>query len=232
MNKVALLAELRAVAETAPSFEAYDPSSKIQQAWLGKAHALLTQWNIQEGVGFRTAADQLGPELLRPGSLAKIFGTLHRAIADLELQAPSIGGGTSGPGAIYDFSKVLKELLASATATLLIVDRNLEEQAFTGYLSSVPPQVVIRLLVREKAESLKSAMDAFVGQKNISVELRESNGVHDRLLIIDGRSCWLLGQPIKVSVRTPQSYLAPLSPEVAELKVKYYDELWESTGLN
>jgi len=147
------------------------------------------KWNQEEANTFRSSTDVLGVELLRANSLSKIFGTLHRAIGDLELQVPSVGAGTSGPGAIYDFTKVLKELLASATETLLIVDPVLDEQVFTGYLSTVQPQVIVRLLVREKTDAMKSALDAFVAQKNIAAELRESSGVHDRIVCIDGRSC-------------------------------------------
>jgi len=36
------------------------------------------------------------------------------------------------------------------------------------------------------------------------------------------------GQAIKISVRTKQSYLAPLSAEVAEPKLKYYEGIWEN----
>ena len=228
MNKLALLAELRALAETAPSFDLWDPSSQIQQSWLGRAHALLAKWNMEEANTFRTATDVMGVELLRANSLAKVFGILHRAIADLELQVPTLGSGSTGPGAIFDFTKVLRELLASAMESILIVDPVLDEQAFTGYLTSVQPQVVIRLLVREKADALKSAMDAFMAQKKIQVELRESDGVHDRIVCIDGRSSWVSGQPMKISVRTKQSYLAPLSAEVAEHKMTYYAGVWES----
>jgi hypothetical protein len=228
MNKQALLAELRALAETAPSFDHWDPSSQIQQSWLGRVHALLAKWNMEEANTFRTATDVMGVELLRANSITKVFGILHRAIADLELQVPSLGTGTTGPGAIFDFTKVMRELLTSATESILIVDPVLDEQGFTGYLSTVQPQVVIRLLVREKADALKSAMDAFVAQKNISGELRESDAVHDRIVCIDGRSCWIAGQPMKISVRTKQSYLAPLAAEIAEHKVKYYDGVWGS----
>jgi hypothetical protein len=139
---------------------------------------------------------------------------------------PTLGAGTTGPGAIFDFTKVLRELLASAMESILIVDPVLDEQVFTGYLSSVQPQVMVRLLVREKADALKAAMDAIVAQKNLAVELRESDGVHDRIVCIDGRSCWVSGQPLKISVRTKQSYLAPLAPEVAEHKLNYYQEIW------
>jgi len=226
MNKLALLAELRALADTAPSFDGWNPSSPVHQGWLGKVHALLTKWNMEEASTFRSACDGLGVELLRASGLVKVFGILHRAIADLEQQVPSMGAGTAGPGAIFDFTKVLKELLASATESVLIVDPTLDEQVFAGYLSSVQPQVAIRLLVREKTEALKSALDAFVTSKSMTAEIRAGEGVHDRVICIDGRSCWVAGQPIKVTVRTKQSYLAPLAVEVGELKMKYYEGVW------
>ena len=60
MNKLALLAELRALAEIAPSFDLWDPFSQIQQSWLGRVHALLAKWNMEEANAFRTAADVMG----------------------------------------------------------------------------------------------------------------------------------------------------------------------------
>ncbi|HET9130313.1 MAG TPA: hypothetical protein VFO86_05155 [Terriglobia bacterium] len=231
MNKLALLEELRALGETAPSFDHCTPTSQIQQRWLGKGYALLTMWNMEEANTFKASMDVLGAELLRANGLTKIFGILYRAIADLEMQPTTAGAGASGPGAAYDFAKVLKELLASAAELILIVDPAPDEQFFAGFLSTVQPKVIVQLLVREKAEALKSAMDAFVAQKNISIELRESNRVHDRIVCIDGRSCWIAGQPMKVSVRSRQSYLAPLPYEVAKHKLDYYQDAWQSAAV-
>lgn len=98
------------MAEFAPSFERCDPSTQIQQSWLGKVDALLAKWNMEEVNAFRTSADGLGVELLRANNITKIFGTRHRTIGDLELQVLSLGAGTTGPGAIFDFTRVLRAI--------------------------------------------------------------------------------------------------------------------------
>ena len=154
MDKVALLTELKAVAANVPDFKAYTLSSLPHLEWLGKTHALLSRWNWVEVISFETAANLLALELLRDMNVAKMLGVLHRAIADLELQVPALPPQAFGPGAVYDFHKTLRDLLASATKSLFIVDPYLDDQVFDAYLSTVSQQVHVRLLAREYATSL------------------------------------------------------------------------------
>ena len=118
MDKVALLAELKAVAANVPDFEAYTPSSRSHLEWLGKTHALLSRWDRLEAISFKTAADFLALQDSRDMSVAQMLGVLHRALADLELQVPALPPQAFGPGAVYDFHKTLRDLLASATKSL------------------------------------------------------------------------------------------------------------------
>jgi hypothetical protein len=226
MDKVALLAELQAVAENVPDFKVYSPSSRPHLEWLGKTYALLCRWDQLEVISFKTAADFLPLEVTRDMNVATMLGVLHRAIADLELQIPALVPQAFGPGAVYDFHKTLRDLLASATTSLFIVDPYLDDQVFDAYLSTVSQQVQVRLLAHEYATSLKSSVQKFVAQKSMAVEVRGSRAIHDRVVFIDDRTCWVLGQSIKDAAKTKPTYLAPLASDAAQLKKADYEKIW------
>ncbi|MGH8710494.1 MAG: hypothetical protein ACREVA_04155 [Burkholderiales bacterium] len=225
MEKVVLLTELRALASDIPDFEKYSPTSRSHLEWLGKASALLTLWDKYEVIGFKSAADSLSLESIRDMNVARIMGTLHRAIADLELQVPALPPQAFGPGAVYDFQKALRDLLSSSTKSLFIIDPYLDEQIFDAYLSTVASKVTVRLLARQHAAALKPTVLAFVAQKKMSVEVRSSTSIHDRVLFVDDRSCWVLGQSIKDAAKKP-TYLAPLPDDAAQLKKADYEAIW------
>lgn len=226
MDKVALLAELRALAHDVPDFGTYSPSSRIHLEWLGKAHALILRWEPVEAISFKITVDSLYYDLTRDIYVGQLLAILYRAIADLEIQVPELPPQAFGPGAVYDFNKALRDLLGSATKTLLIVDPYLDDQVFDAYISTVSPQVVVRLLAREYASSLAPAVQKFIAQKKMTIEVRSSQGIHDRVIFIDDRSCWVLGQSIKDAAKAKPTYLAPLAHDASELKKADYERIW------
>ena len=226
MEPVALLAELQALADDAPDFGTYSPASRSHLEWLGKAHALIARWNTLEAISFAHSADMLSVDAVRDMSVAAVVGMLHRAIASVRLQVPSHSNQAFGPGAVYDFYKALRELLASAMRSVFVVDPYLDEQVFETYLASVPQGVAVRLLTREHSTTLRPAVTKFVAQTRMSIEVRTSKALHDRVVFLDGRSCWVLGQSIKDAAKSKPTYLAPLAPDSASLKMTDYEMIW------
>ena len=55
--------------------------------------------------------------------------------------------------------------------------------------------------------------------------------VHDRLILIDDREVWTLGQSFKdIAVRAPTS-LHRVDGELAGMKVQAYEEIWTSAQI-
>ena len=102
----------------------------------------------------------------------------------------------------------------------------MDEQVFDTYLSTLSLAVSARLLARDFARSLKASVAAFVTQKKMSVEVRTSQSIHDRVIFVDERSCWVLGQSLKDAAKSKPTYLAPLPNDVAQLKKKDYEKIW------
>jgi hypothetical protein len=228
MDEVALLAELRALADNTPDFSSFTPTSRVHQEWLGKVHALIQQWDASETSSLRSQIDWMGSSVMRDIALSKVVSTLYRAIGDLQFRLPGGPARAFGPGAVYDFLKTLRDLLASATKSIFIVDPYLDEQVFDAYLDTVPRQVIVRLLARKRPAALKPAVAKFVAQSKMAVEARSSEEIHDRIVFLDDRSCWVLGQSIKDAATSKPTYLAPLDRDTAQLKKASYEQIWNA----
>jgi hypothetical protein len=228
LDHAALLAELRALADHIPDFRSFTPTSRAHHEWLAKVHALVEQWNRYEAASVRTNINYISLDSVRDMGVSGIVGTLHRAIADLELNMPVGADKVFGPGAVYDFYKALRDLLASAKQSILIVDPYLDEEIFDAYLPGVPPGVTVRLLCRKNSTGLKAAISKFALQTKTTVEAHISEAIHDRVLFIDGRSCWVLGQSIKDAAKSKPTYLAPLDTSTTDLKKAEYEKIWNS----
>jgi len=227
MDPHILLAQLNTLLSRTPSFGEYSPESSVHLAWLGQVHALVSRWNPAEASAFKLASDFLGGFASTRGSnVARILGTLHRAIADLELRLPTNGAQAFGPGAQYDFFKALNAVVSSAQQSLFVIDPYIDDEIFDTYLSAVPSGVSVKLLVEKYSAKVQPAAQKFIAQYKTSLEVRRSKSFHDRVIFIDGNECWVLGQSIAHAAATKQTYLAPLPPEIAALKLTHYENTW------
>jgi len=228
MEPAILLAQLKALLERAPDLETYSPSSREHQIWLAQAHALITRWNNIEAMSFKGDCDFLHTPLMRTGSIAKIFGTIHRAVADLELKVPAETEVNFGAGDVYDFFKALNKVISSAERSIFIVDPYLDQSVFDHYLTTRADGVSVRLLLNHKAQNLAPASEKYNAQHGNVLELRKSKTLHDRVIFIDGYVCWLIGQSIKDAAKAKPTYLVQLPPDVVPEKLQNYEEIWSS----
>jgi hypothetical protein len=60
----------------------------------------------------------------------------------------------------------------------------------------------------------------------MNVEVRTSQGIHDRVVFVDGRSCWVLGQSIKDAAKSKPTYIAPIAADATQLKLADYEKIW------
>ena len=222
-----LLAQLKALLARAPSFDSYASTSSEHLAWLGQAHALVSRWRPSEASAFRRSCDFLGGfASTRSGHVAEVLGTLHRAVADLELSIPISTQQAFGPGAMYEFFKALNAVVSSAQKSLYIVDPYIDDGIFDAYLSSIQIRASVRLLVRDYSAKVKPAAERFVAQYGTAFEVRKSKALHDRVVFVDDSECWVLGHSIKDAAALKATYLAPLSPDVSALKLSDYEKIW------
>jgi hypothetical protein len=145
MEPQILLAQLRALLERSPDLDNFSPKSRDHMVWLSQAHALLSRWNNIEAIFFKSACDFLSVLQTREMNITQIYGILHRAIADLELEVPPENEASFPAGGVYDFFKALNKVIASAEISIFIIDPYLDETVFDHYLNSRHENVHVRL---------------------------------------------------------------------------------------
>jgi hypothetical protein len=229
MNSAVLLAELQLMANNVPDFRLFSITSRRRFEWLGKTHALLQRWKQDEADMFKLTSGFLGTEITREGNLVQLVGILHRALADLQLKTSSKPDQVFGPGAVYDFFKALKDVLSTATQTVMVVDPYLDDQVFDTYISGIAASVDVKLLTTKTGDLFKPALDRYQLQHPQSVKARKTKAIHDRVVMIDGRSCWVLGQSINNAAKSKPTYIAPLSVDTAGDKIRIYQGIWDES---
>ena len=233
MDKAVLLAQLQSLLETAPDFSAYSASSREHSVWLAKGHALIKRRHTtlnMEAIEFASASDNLHYSTLRDGYVAKIFNLIHRAIADLELDAPLLAGQVFATGEVYDFFKALLAAVGSATKSIFIIDAYLDEEIFESYISNLPVGVSVQLLTSKYGARLKPALAMYKQQYDTPASVKISNEIHDRVLFVDNLSCWVMGQSIKDAAKAKPTYLSPLPTDIAKLKLSHYEVIWNNAS--
>lgn len=229
MKPEILLAQLRALLERAPDFDQYSPTSREHMIWLGQAHALVARWKDFEAIMLQVSSDSLTMELTRQRNVANIFGVLHRAIADLELEVPEREQVAFAAGEVYDFFRELNKVIESAEATIFIIDPYLDHTVFGQYLISRKPNVTVRLLLNKNANNVKAAADKYIQQYGEVIEIRKSTKIHDRVIFVDGYVCWVIGQSLKDAAKAKPTYLVPLAPDVVSEKLNDYESIWNES---
>jgi hypothetical protein len=224
------LANLRALLERMPNFDEYSPASQEHLLWLGHGHALIQRWDSYEAIGFRLACDFMPMGVNRSTNISNVIGTIHRAIADLELKVPDKGKVAFAAGEVYDFFKELNNLINSADSSIFIIDPYLDHTVFDQYVVSKKSNVTVRLLISKNAENVKAAAEKYRSQHGEILEVRKNRKIHDRVIFIDDFSCWVVGQSIKDAAKAKPTYLSPLSPDVVSIKLQEYNEIWNNSN--
>jgi hypothetical protein len=227
MDQVVLLAKLRALVEKLPFFGDPPASSPLLRQWLGQGHALLKQHDPMAAAQFAKVGDLLGVPQTRQTNVCQLVNILSWAVADLEMAIQPKKDQVFGPGAVYDFYRALRDIIISARTAVFIVDPYLDEEIFDTYLSCIRAPTPVRILLRRYAQQVVPAVQKFVSQTGNTVEIRASDKLHDRVVFIDGSSCWVLGQSIKDAAKKGPTYRAPLDPEASALKKENYDAIWQ-----
>ena len=229
MSSAVLLADLQLMANNIPDFRSFTSTSREHFDWLGKTHALIARWNSLEAISFSQVSGFLDMPQTREGNLMQLMGILYRALADLQLDTPSKPDQAFGPGAVYDFFKALKDLLSTATKTVMVVDPYLDDQVFDTYISGIILAVSVKLLTTKTGEQLRPALDKYRTQHSQDIQARKTRAIHDRVVMIDGISCWVLGQSINNAAKSKPTYIAPVSPDTAAEKIRTYQGIWNDS---
>jgi hypothetical protein len=204
--------------------------------WLGRAEALITEvYGASVTVGFQHIWQKL--EEHRSEAADEIMKHLYRALAAIEMELPTPATGAFIPaGNSFDALKAVQRVFEGAKADILIVDPYLDEKILTEFALLAPSGVPLRLLTDAGSHkpSLIPAITHFKKQygKERPLEVRgaAAKSLHDRMVAIDGRRIWIVGQSFNaLAARAPTSFVE-VDEEAAALKMAAYEAIWHSAA--
>jgi hypothetical protein len=225
IEKHTLLLKLVDLFDHVPDFsgQALLDARSPQRWWLSSAGALLNRYDsIHFGTRFETTLTMMGSF---PADRAKYVNQIHGQLADaiarikleLELDGRAEIGTTYEPGDVYRYFADLKKIIGAATRDVMVIDPYFDGAAFDAYLSELSKGVSIRVLTDRYAKDVLVYAKKHAAQFGTTTEVKRSDDLHDRLVIVDHDACWISGSSIKDAGKKA-TYLIPWCPKSPKQK--------------
>lgn len=225
-----------------PDFAANQWQTPEALRWLGRASAWIEQsGNLVDAAAFNAAVNSLCPNPRFPNHIAavqRITTFLYRAFGRAELQASSASHGSFIPvGEIFSAFAALSKILSEATDTVMFIDPYADANLLTDFAVLVPEGVTTKVLAdagsrkAALAPALKHWVQQYGENRPLEGRLAPDRSLHDRLIIVDERESWSLGQSFNaLAARAPTS-LIRADPETAQLKIQAHNLIWQTSTL-
>ncbi len=210
-----------------------DPTGATYR-WVAQVLALIEAGKLADStslVYFKIASQNLqGP--LRDTNASMILTVAHQALAKAELQAPAeLQGAFIAAGHSFDAFAAVGKALGTATADVFIIDPYADAKLLIDYAPLAPDGVSVRVLTDAVySKSLKPAAEHWAQQMKQPLEVRlgAPRSLHDRLILIDGKTAFVLGQSFKDLAKRAHTSLVRMPPDAGKLKIDAYEVMWSS----
>lgn len=206
------------------------------QRWLGRAAALIEQGgNSADMAVFNVAVQNLHSIRSYPDHVQSIIAILYRTLARAELQASPSSRGTFIPvGEAFSAFAAIADILTDAQQSVFFVDPFADANLLTDFAVLVPEGIPTQVLAdaSSRKPALAPAVRTWVQQygtaRPLEARLAPARSLHDRLIIIDSRISWSLGQSFNaLAARAPTSILRA-DQETAQLKIQAHTLSWDA----
>ena len=227
MTKEQLLVEAEDLLRTMPPRGTIRHATEESLGWFGRASALVEQWNPNLSHVMLGYLERIHGVAGSDASVALsgLTTLLHRARHDLRMQTQGPVNVAVAHGMVFDYFDGIRRIIELAKEELLFVDPYLNAEFVSRYLPHVAATVTMRLLAREKLATLLPAVDAFVQQHKVRVEVRSAPSFHDRYLLVDRNACYQSGASFKDGARTAPTTLTQITDAFAAMSATY-EGLW------
>ena len=216
--------------QTKPPLRA--PLTPDYYEWAGRASALIAATgDLVDKVAIDAAITALNCSF--GTSEHDLLVVLYRALGKAELEAPVSAQGAFIPaGAVFDTFAAIGKVLSEAQAEVLIVDPYLDETVFE-FVPSAPERVLLRLLAAQGKHkpNFPPAVRRWLTQNAtkwpIEARLAARDELHDRLIIVDGKTVWDLTQSLNhFAKRSPASIIRVYEDDIIAEKITTYHARW------
>ena len=237
IDPAGLYQQLGLLLESMPDLHS-DWTAPGSRAWLGRATALVEAGgDILDYAAIKHAADHLGGTL-HHDNVYTIISVVHRTVARAELAAPPAMQGAFIPvGGSFTAAAAVSKVLQGATTSALIVDPYADANLLTEFAVLAPETVMLKILsdVAVQKPALQPTAKRWVAEygniRPLELRLAPAKSLHDRLIIVDNRTAWALGQSFNaIAARSPTT-ITLVNPETSKMKVEAYGAIWASAAI-
>ena len=216
---------------------AQGPITPEVNRWLGQVTPLVElNCDTATAINLKVAAQGL-QGVLREHNAQTIAVIVHEALARAELSAPAASQGAFiTAGNTFDAISVIGTALSEAKADVLMVDPWADHKALTDYAILAHEGVLVRLLAQTgRGNLLKPVVEGWAKQfgdtRPLAVRLVPAKLLHDRLIAVDGKTVWTLGQYFNKLAERAHTTLVRVPQEIGAEKIAAYDAMWASATL-
>ena len=119
-------------------------------------------------------------------------------------------------GQIYDAFELVTRLIKAAKKSILLIDNYVDDSVLT-MMSGKESGVQVDIYTKDLPEALTLAAAKFNGQYG-GLTLHQTNSVHDRFLILDDETIFLIGASLKDAGKRLFAFTEMSSELIKELK--------------
>ncbi|MBA3966054.1 MAG: hypothetical protein H0X47_09810 [Nitrospirales bacterium] len=231
MNKLQpaqLLAEVDDVLRTMPAPCSFGYCTPEHMAWLGRATALVHAWDpliaTEQFDGNITKMNSPKARDVDAGAKA-VLTTLHQLRHDTLMRIPTAQSVSINAGSVFDYFDEVRKVIETAKLDILFVDPYLDAEFISRYLPHASTGVTIRLLAREKLQTLLPAVAMMRQQEALQIEVRSAPGFHDRYVFADQTTCYQSGASFKDGAKKAPTTLTQITDAFAAV-FSTYEGLW------
>jgi hypothetical protein len=223
-----LLSEIEDLIRTMPPRATIRHETDENFAWFGRAAALVTEWNSAKAIAFDGHLRNVHARIaLDAGhAVTSIFLMLQQARHELRLKTVGPLSVAVGSGAVFDYFDEVRKVIESAKFELLFVDPYIDAEFVSRYLPQVAAGVSVRLLGRERMTTLLPAVQLFVQQSGLGVQVRSSAALHDRFVFVDKRAYFQSGASFKDGAKKSPTTLTQVEDAFPAIQ-STYEDLWQ-----
>jgi len=227
MTDEELLAELEDLLRTMPPRKRLGDHSEDVLSWLGRAAAIITNWRpeIEDSAQLHLKNMRSPMALVYDKACSSLIVILNQARADLMMKTRGPLNLAVPSSMVFDYFDEIRKVIEIAKSDILFVDPYLDADFVSRYLPHITQGVRIRLLAREKIQTLLPAAKLFVDQNKAKLEIRSASNFHDRYVFIDERDCYQSGASFKDGAKKAPTTINQITDAFAAV-FQTYQDIW------
>lgn len=209
------------------------------QRWLGRAIAMVEEsGNTLDAIAFKLATQGLSASTYSLGNDAafqKMTSILYHTLAVAELRAPAIAqNGFIPVGEPFTALAAVAGVISEASESILFVDPYADSNLLTDFAVQASEPIPVHVLTDSHsskpgfAPAARAWVLQYGSRRPLIARLTSPKTLHDRLIIVDDRTVWSLGQSFNALATRSPTALVRLNEETALLKIQAYDQIWSS----